>query len=185
MEKSIIIAGSGGQGILFLGRLLTCAGMIDGKEVTWLPSYGAEIRGGTANCTVIISDEMIGSPVISNPDFLIVMNRASYNRFSGRLKTGGTLFYDSSLFRIEGHRDDINTIAVPASAESASLKSTKSANMVLTGAFITVSGILSISSIYNALDKTTPSYRKDSANINKELIQKGYNLLEDKKSISL
>ncbi len=185
MEKSIIIAGSGGQGVLFLGRLLTYAGMIEGKEVTWFPSYGAEIRGGTANCTAIISDEMIGSPVISNPDALIVMNRASYDRFSERLKPGGILIYDSSLFGIDGHRDDIKTIAVPASTEAASLKGTKSANMVLTGAFIAVSGVLGINSIYNALDKITPSHRKDFININKELIQKGYNLLEDKKGISI
>jgi 2-oxoglutarate ferredoxin oxidoreductase subunit gamma len=184
MENHIIIAGSGGQGILFLGRLLTYAGMIEGKEVTWFPSYGAEIRGGTANCTVIISDEMIGSPVISNPDFLIVMNRASYDRFSVRLKPGGILIYDSSLCGINSHRDDIKIIAVQASAEAASMKSTKSANMVLTGAFIAVSGTPGINSAYNALDEITPSHRKDSVNINKELILKGYNLLEDKKSSS-
>ena len=99
MEKRIIIAGSGGQGVLFFGKLLAYAAMLEGREVTWFPSYGAEMRGGTANCTVIISDSMIGSPVIGNPDVLVVMNDDSYRRFVEKLSPGGILIYDSSQIR--------------------------------------------------------------------------------------
>src|SRR5208283_1066042 len=103
MEHTIIIAGSGGQGILFLGRLMAYATMLEGKEVTWMPSYGAEMRGGTANCTVVISDEMIGSPVVRNPCILVVMNDASYSRFVCKLLPGGTLLYDSSFIKRTDH----------------------------------------------------------------------------------
>ena len=136
MEHSIIIAGSGGQGILFLGRLMAYATMLEGKEVTWMPSYGAEMRGGTANCTVIISDEMIGSPVVRNPAILVAMNDASYNRFACKLLSGGTLLYDSSLIKRTEHRNDIKALGVPASMLSSTLNSTKLANMVLMGAIV-------------------------------------------------
>ena len=99
LEHKIMVAGFGGQGILFLGKLLAYSGMLENKEVTWFPSYGAEVRGGTANCTVIISDEMIGSPVVRNPEILIVMNEASLDKFQPRLKNGGILIFDSSLIK--------------------------------------------------------------------------------------
>ncbi len=181
MESRIIIAGSGGQGILFLGKLIAYSGMIEGREVTWFPSYGAEMRGGTANCTVIVSDEMVGSPVIRNPDILIAMNEASYNRFSEKLLSGGILIYDSSLINIKNHRNDIKAIGVPATELSASLKNTKSANMVMVGALVGLAHALSINSVIQAIDEITPARRKDSAGINKDLVMKGYNLFEDKK----
>ncbi|MCL4457635.1 MAG: 2-oxoacid:acceptor oxidoreductase family protein [Nitrospirae bacterium] len=182
METRIIIAGSGGQGVLFLGKLICYSGMFEGKEVTWFPSYGAEMRGGTANCTVIVSDEMIGSPVIRNPDILIAMNKASYERFSERLLGGGTLIYDSSLFTVEDkHENGINVKRVPAAEMSASFKNTKSANMVMLGAFVFVSRIFNINSALQAIDEITPDHRKKAAAVNKDLIMKGYKLLEDKK----
>lgn len=180
MENRIIIAGSGGQGILFLGKLIAYSGMLEGKEVTWFPSYGAEMRGGTANCTVIVSDEMIGSPVIRNPNILIAMNEASYNRFSERLLPGGVLIYDSSLINIKDKRSDIKTVGVPATELSASLKNTKSANMVMVGAFVGFSHALAIDSVVQAIDEITPAHRKDSANINKDLVARGYNLVSGK-----
>lgn len=176
MENRIIIAGSGGQGILFLGKLIAYSGMIENKEVTWFPSYGAEIRGGTANCTIIISDEMIGSPVIRNPDTLIVMNGASYNRFSERVLSGGILIYDSSLITIKEHRSDIKVIGVPAAKISASLTNIKSANMVMIGAFIGFRHSVSIESVFLAIDDITPSHRKNSVSLNMELIRRGYDL---------
>jgi 2-oxoglutarate ferredoxin oxidoreductase subunit gamma len=182
MEHSIIIAGSGGQGILFLGRLMAYATMLEGKEVTWMPSYGAEMRGGTANCTVIISDEMIGSPVIRNPHILVVMNDASYNRFACKLLPGGTLFYDSSLIKRTDHRDDVKVLGVPASMLSSTLNSTKLANMVVMGAIISSTGILSLDSVLSALDDMTPKRRKNSMDLNRQLIRKGFDIVENKKS---
>jgi 2-oxoglutarate ferredoxin oxidoreductase subunit gamma len=181
MENRIIIAGSGGQGILFLGKLIAYSGMLEGKEVTWFPSYGAEIRGGTANCTVIVSEEMIGSPVIRNPNILIAMNEASYNRFSERLLPGGVLIYDSSLINARDKRSDIKTVGVPATEVSASLKNTKSANMVMIGALVGLTHALGIDSVIHAVDEITPARRKESADVNKDLIKKGYRLFEDKK----
>ncbi|MBZ0157556.1 MAG: 2-oxoacid:acceptor oxidoreductase family protein [Alphaproteobacteria bacterium] len=177
-EKRIIIAGSGGQGILFLGRLITYAAMLDAREVTWFPSYGAEMRGGTANCTVIISQEMIGSPVIRNPGILMVMNEASYRRFSGKLLPGGLLLYDSSLISPVDCREDISVRKVSASEIAASLKSTKGANMVMMGAFVAATGCLTLDSALKAVGEITPVHRKESLRANRELIMKGYHFVE-------
>lgn len=182
METRIIIAGSGGQGVLFLGKLMAHSAMLEGKEVTWFPSYGAEMRGGTANCTVIISDEMIGSPVTRNPHLLVTMNEASYRRFSDRLLEDGLLLYDSSLVAIREHRDDIRAIGIPASGMAATSKHTKSANMAMMGAVSAAARILKLASVLKALDETTPSRRKDSLAVNKDLITKGYEFIENKKS---
>lgn len=184
MENKIIIAGAGGQGILFLGELICYSGMFEGKKVTWFPSYGAEMRGGTANCTVIVSDEMIGSPVIRNPDILIAMNKVSYERFSERLLAGGIVIYNSSLFNIENTYEQHNGISVrgvPATEISASLKNTKSANMVILGAFIRIARAFDIDSALQAIDEITPEHRKEAAAVNKDLIMKGYGLFEDTK----
>ncbi len=182
MEHTIIIAGSGGQGTLFLGRLLAYATLLENKQVTWMPSYGAEMRGGTANCTVIISDdEMIGSPVIRNPQILVVMNDASYSRFAGRLLPGGMLLYDSSLIRRTEQRDDIKVLGVPATMLSAKTNSTKLANMVMMGAFISCTGILSLDSVVGALSDITPANRKNTMELNKQLIAKGFDIIENKK----
>src|SRR5208283_4696608 len=106
MENRVLIAGSGGQGILFLGKLLAYAAMFENKEVTWFPSYGAEMRGGTANCTVIVSGEMIGSPVVSNPDILVGMNEQSFVAFSGKVASGGWLLHDATI-KAKPARNDI------------------------------------------------------------------------------
>jgi len=182
MEHTIIIAGSGGQGTLFLGRLMAYATLLENKEVTWMPSYGAEMRGGTANCTVIISDEMIGSPVIRNPHILVVMNDASYSRFAGKLRPGGMLLYDSSLIGRTDHRDDIKVLGVPASMLSATMNSTKLANMVMMGAFVSCTGILSLDSVIEALNDITPANKKNTMDLNKHLINKGFDIIENTKS---
>lgn len=184
MERRIIIAGSGGQGILFLGKLMACAAMLAQKEVTWFPSYGAEMRGGTANCTVIIADGMIGSPVIRNPDTLLVMNEASYKRFHERLLTDGLLIYDASLVTLGNYRNDIRTVRVPASEIAASLHATKSANMVMMGAFVAATRCMNVDAVVTALAETTPSRKKDLLSINKKLIMEGYTFVESSKSNS-
>lgn len=182
MEQRIIIAGSGGQGILFLGKLISRAAMLEQKEVTWFPSYGAEMRGGTANCTVIIADSMIGSPVIRNPDTLLIMNDASYKRFHARLLSGGLLICDASLVTIENHRTDIRIIRIPASGIAATLHATKSANMVMMGAFVAATRCLSIDAVLGAVNETIPSCKKDLLEINKTLIMEGYTFAERQKS---
>jgi 2-oxoglutarate ferredoxin oxidoreductase subunit gamma len=159
LEKSIIIAGSGGQGILLLGRLIAHTLMIEGKNVTYFPSYGAEIRGGTANCTVVVSDDLIGSPAVMNPDILIVFNCQSLERFLSRLKKGGILFYDSSLITDDGcgrlsmldESSDFHSFGVEASGKAAGLGSIKYANMVMFGAFLGKTVISDLSKAEKAL----------------------------------
>lgn len=182
MERQILIAGSGGQGILFMGTLLAYSGMLEGKEVTWFPSYGAEVRGGTANCTVIISDNMIGSPVVKHPEILVLMNTASLNRFQPRLKDKGLLIYDSSLIKEPQFRSDINIIALPASEIAASIGSTKYANMVLLSSLLAQTGIVKESTVISALEKLTSSKNKKFLSANKEALAKGRKYIEDKKS---
>ena len=177
MKKRVIIAGAGGQGVLFFGQLLAYAAMLDGREVTCFPSYGAEMRGGTANCTVIISDSVIGSPVIRNPDILVVLNDASYNRFLEKLISGGTLIYDSSTINATLHRGDVKVIKVPANNILSPFNGAKSANMAMLGAFIAATEIVDINSVFRALDEITPSRRRTSLDVNKAIIMKGFSSL--------
>ncbi len=156
--------------------------MVEGKEVTWFPSYGAEVRGGTANCTVIISDELIGSPVVTTPDILIVMNEASLNKFLPRLKQKGFLLYDSSLIKTSIPRSDIDYLGVPATDISSKIGNTKSANMVLLGAFMKKTGFLNESSVFEAIKHSMSHKKQKIVEINKKAIQKGIKYLENKKS---
>ncbi len=177
-EKGIVIAGFGGQGILFLGKTIANAAMLSGKEVTWFPSYGAEIRGGTANCTVVISDELIGSPVLSSIDILIVFNDASLKRFSPRLKPEGILFYDSSVIR----ERPSSGIDVPATEMAAEEGNTRGANMVMLGAFVAATGILSPESLYRTLEETIPPSRIKMLELNRRLVEKGIKYIENTKT---
>jgi len=182
LEKSIIIGGFGGQGILFLGNLLAHAGMLEGREVTWFPSYGAEMRGGTANCTVIISDELIGCPVVTNPDILIAMNDASLTRFQPKLKQNGILIFDSSLINGEAFREDIEAFGVPATETARKIGDTKSANMVLLGALIAKSGLVNKPSVFKALESSISESKKKHIAGNKKAITEGMKYIENKKS---
>ncbi|GAB4491545.1 MAG: 2-oxoacid:acceptor oxidoreductase family protein [Thermodesulfovibrionales bacterium] len=179
METKIIIAGSGGQGILFLGKALTTAGTFGRKNVTWFPSYGAEMRGGTANCTVIISDEMIGSPVVLHPDILVTMNSASLDRFQPMLKKRGLLLYDSSLIREPMLRKDIRSVGVPATGIAGEAGSTKSANMVMLGAFIALTGILDRTAVMAMFEKGAGGTNASAAQLNRILFTKGAGFIED------
>jgi 2-oxoglutarate ferredoxin oxidoreductase subunit gamma len=194
-EVRILVAGFGGQGVLLLGRLIAYGGMIEGKEVTCFPSYGAEMRGGTANSTVIVSDEMIGSPIVGNPDILVAMNEASLKRFQSKIRTNGLLIFDSSLIKSPELRGDIRVVDVPASIIAASiggkepsqkgaLSSTqvRSANMVMLGALIQETGILKMESVVNALERLTSAKSKKNLEGNKEAIRRGIEYRADKKS---
>ena len=155
-----IFAGFGGQGVLSMGLALAQAAMLDGKNVTYLPSYGAEVRGGTANCTVAISDEDIASPVASSPEFIVVMNQPSLVRFQNQIQSGGLLFINSSLIEAEIPRGDVEVVSVSINSIAEELGSPKSANMVMLGAFTKKSNLVSVSSVIEALKTTLKSTQK-------------------------
>jgi 2-oxoglutarate ferredoxin oxidoreductase subunit gamma len=191
----ILVAGSGGQGILLLGRLIAYSGMLEGKEVTCFPSYGAEMRGGTANSTVIVSDEMIGSPIMGNPDILIAMNEASLKRFQPKIKSGGVLIFDSSLIASPELRGDIHAIHVPATEIAASIAESKvpsknsvltatrvrSANMVMFGALLAETGMVKVETALHALERLTSSKREKTLEGNKKAVMRGVAYIEKSK----
>jgi len=170
-----IFAGFGGQGVLSMGLNLAQAAMIEGKNVTYLPSYGAEVRGGTANCTVAISDEEIASPVASSPDFIVAMNQPSVARFQHQIQSGGVFFVNSSLTEAEISRGDIEIMRVPANSIAEELGSPRSANIVMLGAFTKKSNLVSLSSVIEGLRSTLKSKQKLIA-INKRALMAGYDL---------
>jgi 2-oxoglutarate ferredoxin oxidoreductase subunit gamma len=167
---------------LFFGKILISAGMLEGQEVTWFPSYGAEVRGGTANCTVILSDELIGSPVVTSPDFLIVMSDASLIKFLPNLKQNGLFLFDSSFIHDHTLRTDVSTVAVPATEIARKIGNTKAANMVLLGAFIAKTGIVNASSVFEAVENSMPETKKNGIADNKTALAEGIQYIEDKKS---
>jgi len=170
-----IFAGFGGQGVLSMGLNLAMAAMLEGKTVTYLPAYGAEVRGGTANCTVAISDEEIASPVASSPEFVVAMNQPSMVRFQHQIQSGGLFFLNSSLIDAEIMRGDIDIIKVPANGIAEEMGSPKSANMVMMGVFTRKSNLVSLESVIEGLKNALKSKQKLFA-INKEALKAGYNL---------
>jgi len=171
-----IFAGFGGQGVLSMGLNFAQAAMAEGKNVTYLPAYGAEVRGGTANCTVAVSDEEIASPVASSPDFVVAMNQPSVARFQNQIQSGGLLFINSSLVEAEVSRGDIDVIKIPASNIAEELGSPKSANMVILGAFIKKTNIVSLSSVIDGLKDALKGKQKLIA-VNEKALTAGYELL--------
>jgi 2-oxoglutarate ferredoxin oxidoreductase subunit gamma len=171
-----VFAGFGGQGVLSMGLGLAQAAMVEGKHVTYLPSYGVEVRGGTANCTVVISDEEIASPVASAPEFVVAMNQPSLVRFQNQVQSGGILFFNSSLIKAEVSRGDIELIGIAAGRIAEELGSPRSANMVMMGAFIKKSNLVSIATLVEGLKSTLKNKTKLIA-INKKALMAGYDLL--------
>lgn len=159
-----------------MGLNLAQAAMLEGKNVTYLPSYGAEVRGGTANCTVAVSDEEIASPVASSPDFIIAMNQPSLVRFQNQIQSGGVLFINSSLIEAEIPRGDIEIVRVPANSIAEELGSPKSANMVMLGAFTKKSNLVSVSSVIEELKSTLKKKQKLIA-VNQKALMIGYDLV--------
>lgn len=175
MTKQILIAGFGGQGVLFAGKLLAYNGMKKGQEVSWLPSYGPEMRGGTANCSVILSDEMVGSPIVSNPDILIAMNLPSLDKYENETVSGGQIFYDSSLITREVTRADAEIYGIPATklADDNDLKGL--ANMIIVGHMIAKSGITDLSEVNNVLTQMIPAKKANLIELNQKAISIGFN----------
>jgi 2-oxoglutarate ferredoxin oxidoreductase subunit gamma len=171
-----VFAGFGGQGVLSMGLSLTQAAMLEGKNVTYLPSYGAEVRGGTANCTVAISDEEIASPVASSPEFVVAMNQPSVIRFQNQIQSGGILFVNSSLIEVEVKRGDIDIVRVPASNIAEKLGSPKSANMVMLGALTKKTNVVRLSSLMEGLKDALKGKQKLVA-INEKALTAGYDVV--------
>ena len=173
MNKEILIAGFGGQGILFSGKFLAYEGLIDGKEVSWLPSYGPEMRGGTANCSIIISDNAVGSPIVSNPDILIAMNLPSLDKYEGETKAGGQIFVDSSLIERKVERTDVETYYIPATRIASDEGLTGLANMIMIGHMIKKSGIIPEENIEKAMQKVVPPTKQNMFDLNMKAVKLG------------
>jgi 2-oxoglutarate ferredoxin oxidoreductase subunit gamma len=180
MLEQIIISGFGGQGSLFAGQLLTYAGLEEDKHVAWLPSYGPEMRGGTARCTVTVSDEPIGSPITDTPSAVIALNPPSLEMFESKVQPGGLLVVNSSIAQQEVQRKDITTIRIPATDMAREeMGNERMANMILLGALVRVTGVVSLESVMTALKKNLPERRHHLLEPNRQALQKGWNLAEE------
>lgn len=175
MTREILFAGFGGQGILFSGKVAAYAGLVDGLEVSWLPSYGPEMRGGTANCHVIISDKPVGSPIVNNPTDLIVMNLPSFDKFEKTVVSGGNIFIDSSLVNKTSSRNDVNCFLIPATQMANDMEIPKLANMIMFGKLIAKTEIVSMECVKKALEKSIPPTKKALFDSNIKAIEAGYN----------
>ncbi|EEX47568.1 MULTISPECIES: 2-oxoacid:acceptor oxidoreductase family protein [Jonquetella] len=160
--KELLAAGFGGQGVMMLGQLVAFSGIEDGRNVTWIPSYGPEMRGGTANCSCVVSDEPVGSPMVTSGDVVVVMNQPSLTKFESAVKPGGLLIYNSDLVNYEKPRTDIRVLPVPANSIATELGSDKVANIVILGTLVEASGMVSLDSamkiIREKLGKKKPKF---------------------------
>ena len=179
MHEEVIVSGFGGQGALFAGQLLAYTGLDAGYHVTWIPSYGPEMRGGTAHCTVILSDDDIGSPIIREPTVCIVMNPPSMEKYVPLVKAGGLLVVNSTLVRSRSAREDITVIYVPANELAADLGNVKMANVVLLGAMLGMREILAVESVKRTLDEHIPKRRKHIIQPNKRALDRGLAYAQD------
>lgn len=177
MKEEIIISGFGGQGVLSMGRILAYGGIMEDKEVTWMPSYGPEQRGGTANVTVILSDKRITSPVLNAYDTAIVLNQPSLDRFMPKLKPGGTLIYDPASILTPPTRTDINIYSIPAMSEAANMQNAKVFNMLLLGGLIRVRPIVTVENVVQGLHKTLPERHHDLIPMNEKAIRHGMEII--------
>jgi len=173
MLKKTVFAGFGGQGVLMMGYVFAVSAMRDGKNVTYLPSYGAEVRGGTANCTVAVSDEEIFSPVASSPDYAVIMNRPSLTKYEGTITEGGIIIQNSSLVDRDLTRDDVEAVKVPANDIAKKLGSDRTINMIMLGAFVTKAGLTTLDSIMNGLTEIVKGKKASLMKLNRKGLDKG------------
>ncbi|MCK9281482.1 MAG: 2-oxoacid:acceptor oxidoreductase family protein [Melioribacteraceae bacterium] len=178
MTEEIIIAGFGGQGVLSMGQILCYSGVMENKEVSWMPSYGPEMRGGTANCMVIISDTKISSPIINKFDTVIALNQPSLDKFEKAVKPGGLLIFEASTIVNPPTRTDIEILAIEASNEAAKLKNSKVMNMIILGSFLKKKPIIELDNIIEGIKKVLPERYHHLIPLNKEALQKGMELAE-------
>lgn len=171
--KNFLMAGFGGQGILFSGKVVAYSGLMDGKEVSWLPSYGPEMRGGTANCSICISDEPIGSPLVLNPDILMAMNLQSYDKFIDVVAPGGIAVIDSTLVDKKTNRSDITAVYVPATALASEQNLQGLANIILVGTILKHTDFSSFDAVKKAIDKCVPPKKQHLIEANLRAIKLG------------
>ncbi len=173
MKEEIIIAGFGGQGVLSLGKILAYSGIMQNQEVTWMPSYGPEMRGGTANVTVILSDEQISSPIVNTYDTAIILNQQSLDKFEKTVKPGGTLLYDPNGITRHPERRDINIYKIEGAIEAAKMGNAKVFNMVIMGAFLKVKPIVKMENVKKGLEKSIPERYHKLIPLNLQAIERG------------
>ncbi len=173
MQQEVIIAGFGGQGVLFAGQLLAYTAMDEGQEVTWIPSYGPEMRGGTANCTVVVADEEIGSPFVKNPTAVIAMNLPSLDKYEDMVAERGVLVVNASMVNREVARDDITVVSVPGNELAAEAGTERSLNMVMLGALLANLDLLSLDAVEKALEAHLPERHHKFLPANKAALRKG------------
>ncbi len=181
MLEEIIVAGFGGQGVLSMGMTLAYAGMVEGKEISWMPSYGPEMRGGTANCVTILSTNKISSPILSTFDTAIMLNQPSMDKFSSRVKPGGLLLYESGTVLLPSTRTDIDIIGIPAIQEAMHLKNGKIMNLIMLGAYLQLKPIAEIDSVLEALKKVLPEKYHHLLPINEQALYRGEELVHERK----
>lgn len=173
MQSEVIFAGFGGQGVLFSGQILAFAGMDAGKDVTWMPSYGPEMRGGTANCTVVIADEEIGSPLVRNPQAAVVMNLPSLDKYENLVAPGGVLVVNASLVNRDVQRTDIDVVMIPAQEIAETIGNRRLLNIVMLGALLQRKAILSLEAIEQALDTHLPERHRRMLPANIQALRAG------------
>ena len=178
-DHQIIIAGFGGQGLLFSGKVLAYAGLAEERQLSWLPSYGPEMRGGTANCTVILSDEPIGSPIVERPNVAMVMNNPSLDKYENLVSAGGKLFVDSALITRKVERDDIDVYYIPATQLAKDMGAPTLANMILLGALVKETGCVSEDHLEEGLRHAVPPRKADLIDLNIKALAIGKNYTQD------
>jgi 2-oxoglutarate ferredoxin oxidoreductase subunit gamma len=178
-HEEMVFSGFGGQGVLFTGQLLSYAGIAEDLYVTWIPSYGPEMRGGTANCTVILSEEEIGAPVVRHPSIAVVFNIPSMEKYEPLVKAGGLLLVNSSLIEQRSERDDLNVHYLPASEIATELGNVRMANMVLLGALAEITGIVALETVMDQLDKHLSERQRKWLEPNKKALTRGAALVKE------
>ena len=181
MTEEIIIAGFGGQGVLSMGKILAYSGIMQDQEVSWMPSYGPEMRGGTANVTVILSDNRVSSPVLQSYDTAILLNQQSMDKFESMVKPGGLMIYDPNGITRHPERDDIRIFQVEATEEAVRMKSPITFNMVVLGAYIKVNPVVNFDNVIKGLRKSLPERHHHLIPINEKAIQQGMEIVKEAK----
>ncbi|UCD18577.1 MAG: 2-oxoacid:acceptor oxidoreductase family protein [Candidatus Zixiibacteriota bacterium] len=175
-QKEVVFAGFGGQGVMTAGQLLAYTAMEEGKQVVWIPSYGPEMRGGTANCTVVVSDSRIGSPIINNPMSACVFNRPSLDKFGSMIRKGGLLLINSSLIDVTSGRDDITEMLVPVNDIAIKAGNAKAANMVMLAAYVATTGIVTFETLKRMLREKLGTRKEELLEINLKAFEEGRKL---------